>query len=111
MAAHEAGKTTASVVRRRTVSIGAFLFFAVSFGLALYFTFAAVQGDFGLFQRIQIAAEARTLEAELDALETDVAVMENKTRRLSDDYLDLDLLDSQARDILGLIRPDEIIIN
>ena len=37
--------------------------------------------------------------------------MENKTRRLSDEYLDLDLLDEQARNVLGLIRPDEVIVN
>jgi hypothetical protein len=32
------------------------------------------------------------------------------TRRMSDDYLDIDLLDQQSRDILGQIRADEIII-
>ncbi|MGR3813148.1 MAG: septum formation initiator family protein, partial [Cognatishimia activa] len=31
-------------------------------------------------------------------------------RRLSDDYLDLDLLDQQARSVLGLIRGDEMVI-
>jgi len=37
--------------------------------------------------------------------------MENKTHRLSDNFLDLDLLDEQARKVLGMARPDEIIIN
>ena len=36
--------------------------------------------------------------------------MENLTSRLSDDYLDLDLLDEQARDVLGLVRADEIVV-
>jgi cell division protein FtsB len=36
--------------------------------------------------------------------------MENLTTRLSDNYLDLDLLDQQARDVLGMIRADEIVI-
>ena len=36
--------------------------------------------------------------------------MANLTHRLSDNYLDLDLLDQQARDVLGLIRADEIVI-
>jgi cell division protein FtsB len=36
--------------------------------------------------------------------------MENLTLRLSDGFLDLDLLDEQARDVLGLIRSDEIVI-
>ncbi len=37
--------------------------------------------------------------------------MENLTLRLSDSYLDLDLLDEQARDLLGYARSDEVIIH
>ncbi|MEM8576251.1 MAG: septum formation initiator family protein [Pseudomonadota bacterium] len=91
-------------------SLGSVLFFAIAFVLALYFTFAAVQGEYGLFQRAQIEAEATDLRAQLRAVEADVARMRNLTRRLSDDYLDLDLLDEQARDVLGLVRSDEIVI-
>ena len=36
--------------------------------------------------------------------------MENKTARLSEDYLDLDLLDERVRAVLGYIRADEILI-
>lgn len=76
----------------------------------MYFTFASVQGDYGLFHRVQIDAEAEALEAERDRLSEEIAALQNKTRRLSDDYLDLDLLDQQARDILGLVRADEIVL-
>ena len=78
--------------------------------LGLYFTFAAVQGDYGLFRRAEIQAESRTLQTQLETLEARVERMENLTRRLSDNYLDLDLLDQQARDVLGLLRGDEIVI-
>ncbi|MCR8825660.1 FtsB family cell division protein [Pseudosulfitobacter koreensis] len=91
-------------------AFGRFLFFAVAFALCAYFTFAAVQGDFGLFQRAQIDAEARLLTTQLADVRAEVARMENLTLRLSDDYLDLDLLDEQARSILGLVRADEIVI-
>jgi cell division protein FtsB len=37
--------------------------------------------------------------------------MENLTHRLSDTYLDLDLLDERARNVLGLVRADEIVIH
>lgn len=87
------------------------LYFAVTFSLAIYFTFAAVQGDFGLFRRVEINAELRELTRERDALMAQLVVVENKTRRMSDDFLDLDLLDQQARDVLGLVRADEIIFN
>ncbi|WP_410217805.1 FtsB family cell division protein [Paracoccus sp. (in: a-proteobacteria)] len=92
------------------LSIGATVFFVLTCALGLYFAFAAVQGPSGILRRIQIEAETAELEAQRDALRNEVAQMQNLTRRLSDDYLDLDLLDEQAREMLGLLRPDEIIL-
>lgn len=95
---------------RKTPPLGTLLFFAVAFSLTLYFTFAAIQGDFGLFRRAEIIAEQKELSAELARLEARVQRMENLTRRLSDEYLDLDLLDERTRDILGYVRADEIVV-
>lgn len=91
-------------------AIGIVIYFTAMFALGVYFMFASVQGDFGLFRRVQIEAEQTTLQEERNRLTEEVAMLENKTRRLSDTYLDLDLLDQQARDILGLIRPDETVL-
>lgn len=95
---------------RNRPAIGAVTFFFIAFSLGLYFTFAAVQGDYGLFRRAEISADVDALRTQLAELDADVTRMENLTHRLSDDYLDLDLLDQQARDVLGLIRSDEIVI-
>ena len=95
---------------QKTGGFGGVIYFVVTFCLALYFTFASVQGDYGLFRRVQINAELRTLTAERDALAERIAILSNKTLRLSDDYLDLDLLDEQAREMLGYIRADEVVI-
>ena len=95
---------------RKKPALGVFTFFAVSFSLGIYFTFAAVQGDFGLFRRAEVLADAKTLEAQLVDLQAQVATLENLSLRLSDTYLDLDLLDEQARQVLGLLRSDEIVI-
>lgn len=91
-------------------ALGVVLYFCLAFLLGTYFTFAAVQGDFGLFRRVQVEAQIRGLEVEKTRLEAQLAEMSNKTRRLSDDFLDLDLLDQQAREVLGLLRADEIVI-
>lgn len=91
--------------------LGVVAYFALMFSLGVYFMFASVQGDFGLFRRVQIEAEAATLSFERDKLAKEVAALENKTARLSDTYLDLDLLDQQARDVLGLVRSDEIVLH
>jgi cell division protein FtsB len=90
--------------------MGLFIYSLIAFGLGAYFTFAAVQGDYGLFRRAEIDAETDALRAQLQDLSVQVARMENLTRRLSDDFLDTDLLDQQARDVLGLLRADEIVI-
>ena len=90
--------------------LGLIAYFTIMFSLGVYFMFASVQGEFGLFRRVQIEAELVTLTDERDRLATEVAQLENKTRRLSDTFLDLDLLDQQARDVLGLVRSDEIVL-
>lgn len=89
---------------------GGLVYLAFVGTLGVYFTFAAVQGDYGMFARVAINAEAATLTAERDRLQADLAEMQNLTHRLSDDFLDLDLLDQQTRDVLGYMRSDEIAI-
>lgn len=90
--------------------LGGLGYLVLSSALGIYFTFAAVQGDYGMFRRVAIDAEAADLATERDRLAAELAEMENLTRRLSDDYLDLDLLDQQTRDVLGYMRSDEIAI-
>ncbi len=98
------------MTNRKKPALGVFVYFAIAFALGTYFTFAAVQGDFGLFSRAEVEAGADALQVQLDLLNADIFRMENLTRRLSDTYLDLDLLDEQARSVIGLLRSDEIVI-
>ena len=97
-------------MRTSPARIGTIVFFGVTIALSTYFTFSAVHGDFGLMHRVEIEAETQRLRDELQELEADLSHMENLTRRLSDNYLDLELLDEQARSVLGLIRADEVVI-
>ena len=79
-------------------------------GAALYFAYSAVQGDTGLVELMRLNREEARLELELAGLRADRAEMENLTHRLSESWLDLDLLDERARDVLGHVRMDEIVI-
>lgn len=90
---------------------GAIFFFGVMLLLGLYFAFAAVRGEYGVFRRAEVEADTLALRAELAEIEAQVARMENLTHRLSDGFLDLDLLDERARDVLGLVRTDEIVVH
>jgi len=84
--------------------------FTISLSLGLYFTFAAVQGDFGILRRAEINHDLQKLQAEIGSINVEIADLKNLTRRLSDHYLDLELLDQQARDVLGYVRTDELVI-
>lgn len=89
---------------------GFLIYLGVTITMAAYFAFAAVQGDLGVLKRMQVSSELRDLIAQRDELKTKVSEMENKTLRLSDHYLDLDLLDERARDVLGMMRVDDVAI-
>lgn len=91
-------------------AIGGMLFMVLALTLGGYFTFAAVQGDYGIFRRVQIKAQVAELAQERDKLALELARMQNLTLRLSDNYLDMDLLDERVRDVLGYMRADEVVI-
>lgn len=91
-------------------SLGGTLYLSAVVLLGAYFVFAAIQGESGVLAQRRVAAEVATLAAEKTELEAQLASLQNLTRRLSDDYLDLDLLDERARAVLGYARADEIIL-
>ncbi len=91
-------------------ALGGIMYLLLAFTLGGYFTFAAVQGDFGVFRRVQINAEAVSLTMERAQLYVELDQLRNLTHRLSDQFLDIDLLDQQARDVLGYLRADEVVI-
>ncbi|MBW7921195.1 MAG: septum formation initiator family protein [Rubellimicrobium sp.] len=97
-------------MRRRRIPVGTLMVLGLLVLGSGYFLVAAVVGPYGVFRQAEIGTEVEALRAERDALQVEVARMENLTRRLSDEYLDLDLLDERARDMLGYVRPDEIVI-
>lgn len=90
--------------------LGTTMYFALAATLGAYFTFAAVQGDYGVLRQAQTADEMQGLTAERDKLAAELSSLKNLTHRLSDSYLDMDLLDEQVRSVLGYVRADEIVI-
>ena len=94
----------------RAPGLGTGLYFAVMGLAAMYLTYAAVQGSYGLFRRIEVEARISGLEAELAELDRSAERLGALTLRLSDDYLDLDLLDERARDVLGYVSAGEIVL-
>ena len=94
----------------RRSGIGGTFFAVVVIALMCYLSFAALQGEHGLFSLLRVEAQETHLRTELVQLQAERATIANKTRGLSTEHLDIDLLDEQARKVLGLGRSDEIII-
>ena len=101
-----------SINRPKNLKITLINFFiSVSFlFISFYFTYNAIYGNNGLKKSIVLEFEIIELSNKLNSLQKVIYDIEKKTSSLSKKNLDLDLLDEQSRKILGLIRPDEIIL-
>ena len=77
----------------------------------LFFFNSSILGSRGLIVQIQLKDQLSLLQGEIENQEAQIALMENKTLRITPEYLDLDLLDELAREKLGYIHLDEVIIH
>ena len=59
--------------------------FPFALAISMYFVFAAVQGDYGLFRRAEILGDAAKLERDLLALNLEVAEMPSWLRQFTQD--------------------------
>ena len=78
--------------------------------LAIYFAFAAVSGEHGLFARSAIEGDVARLQVERAGLDREVTGLRRRVDGLSDRSLDLELVDERIRDVLGYVRRDEIVL-
>ena len=93
------------------MKINYFVTISLTFLLSIYFSYSALNGQYGLFNKFRYQAQEVALLKKLDQIKAVNSKLEQKVHRLSNDYLDLDLLDQQARKVLGLARSNEIIIS
>ncbi len=87
-----------------------FLMFNILIIFFFYFTYVAIFGNYGLKKNIELEFQIIELNNNLTLLKEETFHIENKTNKLNKNNIDLDLLDQQARVVLGLIRNDEIMI-
>ena len=80
-------------------------------GVIAVFAHSGLQSTHGLTALREAAEEERILLAERDQVRQERARLQNKVTRLSEGYLDLDLLDERARAVLGMVRADELVIH
>ncbi|MFL2793385.1 MAG: septum formation initiator family protein [Paracoccaceae bacterium] len=78
--------------------------------LCLYFIIASFNGEFGVSAKYHLIAKEKVLANELNTINKETKIIKNRIKRLSNTSLDLELLDQQARIILGMIGEEELIV-
>ena len=78
--------------------------------LCLYFIIASFNGEFGVSAKYHLLAKEKVLADELNTINNETTIIKNRIKRLSNTSLDLELLDQQARIILGMIGEEELIV-
>ena len=79
-------------------------------GLAVYFSYHAVQGRHGLETRLRLSEKARLLGEQLTGLEAVLSHLRRDVALLQDNHLDADSLDEAARSVLGYAAEGDIIV-
>ncbi len=79
-------------------------------GFTAYFAYHAIYGRHGLEVRSQLTERSALLEFEIKSLEAVRANLKRDVALLSPDKPDSDLVEEIARDVLGFVRPDDLVI-
>ena len=83
---------------------------AITIAFLSYFGFHAWHGQYGINSKYQLEDRLVVLQAELDRVRGQRLAMERRVQLLQDGSLERDMLDQQARYMLDLARPDEVVI-
>lgn len=75
-----------------------------------YIAFIGIRGEYGVIRGAAAEAEEKELEAERARLEAERVALEARVRALSDDGLELDLLEERIRNVLGMAHPDDVLL-
>ena len=78
--------------------------------VTIYFSYHALSGSRGLIAMHKLEASVAVKKERLAELTMQRMNMEHKVQRLSDSSLDLELLDEQARAMLGYAGKDEMVM-
>lgn len=83
---------------------------AICSALLAYFVFHAWSGRYGIEAMRTMREERTRLEFQLASLTQERAAIEARVRLLRDGTIERDMLDEQARHMLNLLGPNEVMI-
>lgn len=104
------GSVELSTRQRRNNPLSRLIVPSICLLLIAYFMFHAWSGRYGIDAMREMADERTRLEFELVRLQEKRAALEARVLLLRDGTIEKDMLDEQARNMLNLAGPDEIVI-
>ena len=76
-----------------------------------YFSYQAFNGEHGIQAQHQFDQQKQDLGSELVLLQKEHAALDRRVNLLRSQAIDPDMLDEKARDVLGLVHPnDEVVL-
>lgn len=84
--------------------------YCVSAGVGTFFVWHAVNGDRGLKVKIERKAEIAALRKELIQLKAERERWSKRLALISGGEIDRDILDEEARNLLGRVSPQDLVI-
>lgn len=87
------------------------VFIIVLLLVTMYFTYHAISGERGYLAYIKLNQKLTTVESQLTVTQSEKLYLEHRVQHLRPESLDLDLLDEQARRVLGYASPDEYVMS
>ncbi|MBM3582967.1 MAG: septum formation initiator family protein [Alphaproteobacteria bacterium] len=75
-----------------------------------YFGFHLLAGERGVRAWVTVGNELEVVSAALEVSRAEQEALEHQVALLRPDSLDIDMLDEQARSVLGYVRPDELVV-
>lgn len=81
-----------------------------AFALIGYFAIQGYNGQYGLVAKRAFQQQHEALTAELDGLRAQREALEAKARLLSPERIDADMLDEEARRLLNLVNPKDLVL-
>lgn len=83
------------------------MFFACA---VVYLAFHALNGERGIYALLKEQRKLEVLKTEVAKVSHEREDLEHRSHLLSDDSLDLDMLDERARSVLGMAEKNEVLL-
>ena len=99
------------VINRRFRAIALpLMLYCVSGAVGSYFVWHAANGDRGLRVKAEYKRQIKALEMEIGAVQAEKARWSRRVALLRGETIDRDILDEEARHVLGRLHRDELIV-